>query len=302
MGLVIQLGVRDPYVGKIQRALNELQKTNLKADGQFGPGTELVYKDFQRSCGEACTGVYGGKAAEKLDTLIAAKYLTEGDFAKAAEKLGVDVACVKAVQTVESKGAGYLNDGRLVILFERHVFKREMDKLLVADAEATKAIAKKLSLTILPGQQFVAQVQIHLSRNFPDIYNSTPGGYIGGVAEHDRLSKARGIHESCALKSASWGLFQIMGFHHKLLGFASPQDMVNTYSRSERDQLLSFCDFILADTRLLAALRKRDWVAFAKAYNGPAYSTNRYDVRLAEGYKDAAAGVGLSKYVNPIRA
>ena len=93
-----------------------------------------------------------------------------------------------------------------------------------------------------------------------------------------------------------------MGFHHKLLGFTYPQDMVSTYARSERNQLLSFCDFVLADPMLLKALVKRDWVTFARAYNGPAYATNRYDVKLAEGHKAALAGAGVSAYVNPIRA
>jgi hypothetical protein len=34
-----------------------------------------------------------------------------------------------------------------------------------------------------------------------------------------------------------------------------------------------------------AALKKQDWAAFAKAYNGPGYKANKYDTKLAEAYQ-----------------
>ncbi len=42
--------------------------------------------------------------------------------------------------------------------------------------------------------------------------------YLGGVHEYKRLELAKEIDGECALKSASWGMFQIMGFNHRLCG------------------------------------------------------------------------------------
>ena len=48
--------------------------------------------------------------------------LSEADFEWAAKELGCEVAVVKAVDDVESKGKGFLPCGIPVILFEAHVF------------------------------------------------------------------------------------------------------------------------------------------------------------------------------------
>ena len=186
------------------------------------------------------------------------KKLDQDDFAKAASALGVPVAAIRAVTDVESKGSGFLPDGRPVILFERHVMYRQMDKLGL-DAKG-------------------------LEIRFPTLVNSRPGGYKGGAAEHDRLGVAATFNRQSALESCSWGLFQIMGFHWKLLGYASVQDFVNAMYRSEGDQLDAFVRFIKANPNLLRALKAQDWEAFAAGYNGPQYRTNQYHTKLAAAY------------------
>lgn len=42
--------------------------------------------------------------------------------------------------------------------------------------------------------------------------------YLGGASEYKRLEIAKKIDEECALKSASWGMFQIIGFNHLYCG------------------------------------------------------------------------------------
>lgn len=186
------------------------------------------------------------------------KKLDQNDFAKAASALGVPVAAVRAVTEVESKGSGFLPDGRPVILFERHVMYRQLDKLGI-DANG-------------------------LEIRFPTLVNSRQGGYKGGAAEHDRLGIAATFNRQAALESCSWGAFQVMGFHWKLLGYASVQDFVNAMYRSEGDQLDAFVRFIKANPNLLRALKAQDWAAFAAGYNGPAYRANSYDSKLAAAY------------------
>ncbi|QMV32639.1 endolysin [Ralstonia phage Cimandef] len=188
------------------------------------------------------------------------KQLTADDYARAATALGVPVAAVKAVTEVESNGKGFLPDGRPLILFERHIMRRQ----LVAAGHAMDAARYNLT--------------------DPNIVNSKPGGYVGGAGEWDRLARAIEINRPAALESASWGLFQIMGFHWKLLGFASVQAFVNAMYTSEGAQLDAFVAFVKANPNLLRALRAKNWPDFARGYNGPNFAANKYDTKLAAAY------------------
>jgi hypothetical protein len=44
--------------------------------------------------------------------------------------------------------------------------------------------------------------------------------------------------------------------------------------------MLRYCD----KAGLMPAIRARNWAAFARGYNGPAYAKNRYDQKLAVAY------------------
>lgn len=184
------------------------------------------------------------------------------DYSKAAKLLGVDEAAVKAVASVESSGSGFLTDagGKQVpkILFERHImFKRLRD------------------LTALKSADLMAQ--------HPDIVNSSPGGYKGGIAEWGRLNQAIAIDKKTALESASWGAFQVMGFQWQLLGFDSVDELV-AEAYTEEGQLDLFVRFIKANPNLKNALVRKDWASFAKGYNGVNYHINHYDTKMAEAY------------------
>lgn len=196
------------------------------------------------------------------------KSLQPNDIARAAAALGVPEAAVRAVCKVESNGAGFLADGRPKILFERHVMYRQLK------AEAG------------PGDA------VHYSLLYPSIVNKEPGGYATGpnaaaraAGEWDRLDRAIQIHRPSALESASWGMFQIMGFHWKTLGLQSPQQLVNLAYQSEGAQLELFVKFVQANPGMWRALKAQDWAAFARAYNGPNYRINQYDTKLANAFK-----------------
>lgn len=180
--------------------------------------------------------------------------LTEIDYTLAAKALGVEVSCVKAVTKVESRGNGFLASGEPVILFERHW----MYKLLKAKT------GKEPELS--------------------EVCNPKAGGYQGGAAEHIRLNTAVMVDRECALQSASWGLFQIMGFHWKSLGYKSIQEFINDQYASEGKQLSTFVKFIQINPGMLAALKAKDWSKFAKLYNGPNYMQNNYHTKLALAY------------------
>lgn len=186
--------------------------------------------------------------------------LTLDDFKAAADSLGVDVPAIQAVTDVESRGKGFLPDDRPVILFERHV----MYRLLIAEAGLGEAV--------------------HFATTQPEIVNRTPGGYKGGALEWDRLAAAIKIERTTALQSASWGLFQIMGFHWAKLRYANIQAFVNAMYAGEAQQLDAFCRLVRADSAMQRALLMHDWTKFARLYNGPDFSRNSYDTRLAQAF------------------
>jgi hypothetical protein len=102
-------------------------------------------------------------------------------------------------------------------------------------------------------------------------------------ARYAMLERARKIDEEAALSSCSWGLGQVMGAHWKNLGFGSVQQFVKTACSGITGQTELMARFIQRNG-LTGHLKQRNWSSFARAYNGPAYKTNRYDQRMARAY------------------
>jgi hypothetical protein len=183
--------------------------------------------------------------------------LTEEDYIAAADKLGVEVAIIKAVAEVESKGKGFLDTGEPVILFERHKFHTFTGGLF--------------------------------DKSHPNISNKKPGGYGKVSDQHKRLQEAASLDRDAALRSASWGKFQIMGFNWAALGYESVQDFVNAMYISEAEHLDAFLRFITVNN-LLQYLKDKNWAKFARGYNGKDYKINDYDGKLARAYKKFKSG------------
>lgn len=201
--------------------------------------------------------------------------LTDADFIAAAKTLRCDVSAIRAVAEIESPKGGFLYDDhagewRPTVLFERHVmYRRYKDKY-----GYDKAIA--------------------MVNQCPDIINTKSGGYIGGESEHRRIEKARKFDKDIGLESASWGMFQIMGYHWQALGYKSVVDFVMIMSESEGKQLEIFVKFIQANKTLLNAIRAKDFDLFALTYNGTGYRKNNYHVKMARANNKYA-------YMNKVR-
>lgn len=183
------------------------------------------------------------------------KKITEKGFSDAAKLLNCEVACIKAVYEVESNGSGFLPNGEVKILFEPHIFWIELVR------KGIKPIKSDIC--------------------YP---NWTRGKYGSVNAQHERLQRAVAIDRDCALKSASWGLFQVMGFNFRACGCKTLQEFINKNIESEDSQLLLFCNFVM-NSNLADELRDKKWAAFALGYNGKGYKENSYDTKLAAAYK-----------------
>jgi hypothetical protein len=261
-------GDRSQAVRVLQKNLNN-HGAKLIIDGDYGDVTEAAVRAYQLKVGLVADGIAGSKTQTMLAGNDCQQLLKNVDLVNAAQRLDVPLASVYAVNEVESKGKGFLDNGKPVILFERHIMYRQLSKVRQVDDDP-------------------AELKHHadqLAATNPAIVNPKAGGYAGGTAEHQRLATARLMDDTAALESASWGAFQIMGFHWQRLGYASVQDFVTAMSTSESQQFDAFVRFIETDPVLYKALKARKWAEFAKLYNGPDYQRNLYDIKLQRAFE-----------------
>lgn len=273
MTTALRHGDRSQAVRDLQKKLNA-HGANLVADGDYGDTTEAAVRAYQVRVGLVADGIAGTKTLASLIGGDCLQLLKNQDLVNAAKRLDIPLASVMAVNEVESQGRGFLDNGKPVILFERHIMYR------------------RLALPRHDGDD-VEQLQQHadqLAASNPALVNPRAGGYAGGTAEHQRLAHARLIDDTCALESASWGAFQIMGFHAVRLGYSSVQDFAARMAKDENEQFEAFVRFLEADPALLKALKAKKWAVFAKGYNGPDYQRNLYDIKLERAFQRHAAG------------
>lgn len=179
--------------------------------------------------------------------------------AAVATRLNVELPALLAVAEIESGGKAFARvngKNEPLIRFEGHYFDRRLTA-----AQRKEARAAGLS-------------------------SPTAGAVKNPVKQEDRwklLNKAILINSNAALESVSWGLGQVMGAHWKALGYGSVSALVNECRASVAGQIEVMARFI--ETNNLAGhLRRKDWAAFAKAYNGPGYKKNAYDTKMASAY------------------
>ena len=181
--------------------------------------------------------------------------IDDTDYEEAAKELGCEVAAIKAVVKTETGSYGSYfkfedNDDYVpAILFERHHFHKYTN-----------------------GKY----------DQFEDISNPVAGGYGATSIQYAKLVKAYTLDKKAALKSASWGKFQILASNYATAGYASPEDFVFALSKSEKNQLKAFVSFIKADRVLLRSIRTKDWLSFAQRYNGP--RQKGYDLKMERNY------------------
>ncbi len=184
------------------------------------------------------------------------------DFKALAQELQVEEAALRAVVELESCGSGFLADGRPKILFEPFVFYKEL---------------KKMGIDPAP----------HMQGNEDILWKSWKRTYGKYAEQWPKLQRAMAIHKQAALRSASYGLCQVMGFNHKVCGYALVEDFVDA-QYTEEGQLRAFVSY-LQGRKLIDELQNHEWANFAYAYNGPGYAKNAYDSKLEQAYKRFSA-------------
>jgi len=182
--------------------------------------------------------------------------VTPDAWASLSKMLDVEQAVLRAVADVESSGSGFLPAPSVLpkILFEGHAFHR------------------------LTGGRF-SEARPNIS--YPKWDRRK---YKDAAGEWKRLEEAMSLDRTAALQSASWGMFQIMGFNYAYCGYQDVEAFVADQYQGADAQLTAFAKFI-ARPQYLRALRNADWATFASAYNGPGYAQNHYDTKMAAAHK-----------------
>lgn len=185
-----------------------------------------------------------------------AKKLDDIDLPKIGKVIGVGEDEIHAILDTETRGTGFDSKNRPIILFEPHVFYKQLA------AHKPESLSKAMS----EGLAYKSWGTKPYPRD-----------------SYPRLEQAVLIEPELALRSASWGLGQIMGFNHSMAGYASATSMVEKFKDDEEDHLLAMVKFIIA-AGLDDELRRHDWVGFARGYNGSGFAKNGYDKKLAAAY------------------
>lgn len=193
--------------------------------------------------------------------------LTEQDFQRASKKLRCEVPAIKAVAEVESRGKGFYASGFPVILFERHIFRK--------------------------------YTQGRYNKTHPHL--SGPAGNYGAAGQNqiNKFNEAFKLNPIAAMKSCSWGKFQIMGFNYEICGYEDVGSFVDAMKESEGKHLDAFVEFVIGNG-LAIHLRTKNWAAFAKGYNGAGYKKNNYDVKMAKAYARHSAASNATLVATPV--
>lgn len=182
-----------------------------------------------------------------------------------AQRLGVEPAALCAVVQIESGGVVFAAvEGRNepLIRFEGHYLDRRL-KGAVRDAARRAGLAHPEA------------GKIKNPKDQPGRYRMLTRAFEYGAAE--------------AIESCSWGVGQVMGAHWQWLKYTSAADLMNSARSGVAGQIGLMGRFV-ERAGLVGALQRRDWPAFARGYNGPAYRKNKYDTKLAAAYASFASG------------
>lgn len=242
--------------------------------------------------------------------------MTDEDYLQASKRLDVEFAAIKAFAIVESKGKGFfkIHDKTVPkILYERHKFAEftgnefsklnpdislpcgyySKEQLYVPATESYKKkrkIAEDLNYYRSVNTKQDDDKTKEQAAKFRDLVKSgrleyETHAYFDGIGSYKRLIKAYKLNPEAALKSCSWGSFQIMGEYWQIMGYSNIVDFTKSMSRSPKDQIRAFVLYIeRVNPRIKTYLRSLDWEAAARAYNGPNYAANEYHTKLRDAY------------------
>lgn len=273
------------------RTAEGLDKVRILDAGIDQAVSELVSVDEARLA-ETIRALYGPMSQDQWDAIKAAISgapapspspdglteigLTTAQFEAAARRLGCTVAQIRAVDEVES-GSGWFEDVRGAIL--------------ALDGPGGFIDGPNLPKILFESAHFDRLTKGKYRRSHPNLSTAKwdKTTYVGGQGEWARLHAAMKLDRKAALMSASVGRYQIMGFNHKLAGYATVEAFWDAMKTSETLHLEAFVTFIissnLGDELRAISTNPETCRPFARGYNGTGYAKNNYHGKIAAALK-----------------
>ncbi|QRR30730.1 N-acetylmuramidase family protein [Pseudomonas simiae] len=268
-------GVIDPTGKTFNSLIEEAVKVPVKAFPSMRIPTFLnVFGNNQADAVQATVNVYLDRMRAKIEaekrnrqlmlqaTCDGGMTLSETDFQNAATQLGggISVNIIKAFATVESGGRSGFGPAKLpVIAFEGHLFRKY-----------TKHIYD----------------QAHPLLSYPYKKKAGPQWQTNNKDQAkawETMATAFALDQEAALMSASWGMFQIMGFNYASCGYKTVFEFSAALKVNAGNQLKAFLGFCSKSPALMKAMKSKDFTSMARNYNGEDYGN--YDVLMQKAYE-----------------
>ncbi len=191
---------------------------------------------------------------------------TRDEIKAVAARLAIEPAALLAIAEVEAAGRTFARvNGREepLIRFEGHYFDRRLPAGKREEARAAGLAHPKAGAVKNPASQ---------------------------AARWALLARAASIDHKAAHESVSWGLGQVMGAHWEWLGYDSVDALVAEARSGVAGQTALMVRYI-EKAGLAPAIRRGDWAAFARGYNGPDYKRQGYDRKIAQACRRYAGDI-----------
>ncbi|MEC5172779.1 N-acetylmuramidase domain-containing protein [Chryseobacterium nepalense] len=198
--------------------------------------------------------------------------VTDKHFKSLAKDIGVEAKVFKTVAIVESGGReSFIDIGgkqKAKILYERHYMYRFLKK--------TKS---QMDLD-------------NLKKKYPDLvhnvgtYKDRNAKYGSEKEQFIKLNKAKKIDNDSAIKSCSWGKFQVMGKYYNFL-YNSPNELEDAMNMCEVQHFAYFKIYLkdVTGEPMVKAMKDKNWNKIAELYNGPDYAVNKYHIKMKNKYE-----------------
>lgn len=188
--------------------------------------------------------------------------LTEADFQVAATQLGnaIAVNIIKAFAIVESGGRSGFGPALMpIVAFEGHIFRKYTQQ------KYDKA--------------YPLLSYLYLEKAGPQWRANNKDQ----ATAWKTMLAAFNLDPEAALMSASYGMFQIMGFNFAACGYKNVFDFVAALKLNAGQQLRGFVGFCSKNPALIKAMKTKDYIGMARNYNGKDYGD--YDNRIKKAYE-----------------
>ncbi|WP_101208406.1 N-acetylmuramidase domain-containing protein [Pseudomonas sp. 43NM1] len=196
--------------------------------------------------------------------------VTKEHFELLAAQLGVEREVLRAIAVAETGDKVPFKEyvagkQHATILYERHYMYRLLN---------------------LKGYTNVQLDEMAVSE--PKIVHRYQSGYSYGSeqAQYERLVRASEIDKEVAIKSCSWGKFQVMGEYFARL-YKSSDELVEAQNYCALQHLQYFKIFLTKEKNMLEPMRQKNWLTIAKKYNGE--NQIGYDINISNAYDQLKA-------------